>query len=232
MTKLSYTKKTLDIIYQNNSRIFNETSDDNDLTQILEHLNLVIKVSESLSDKDLEVTPLCNEIIADTISSIMSAQMGFYRLAISGLRNILEMACSVFFYYDHKIEYKLFSCADFKADKYVSSIIANNHFFKSDYIQVFYENIKKIETKNDSCSDFLSTTYAGLCDFTHGRYKTLIHKEKLEIAYNKDSFKKFETIYNKVIGAICLMYFLRFNGFSDNTIKQLALKTNAIKDIK
>jgi hypothetical protein len=220
---MSYTKQTLESLLKANSdSIFKETLEQNDLTEILNNLNNIIDLSESFNRVDNDIQPLWNEIISDIISIIFSSLSGHYRLSISGLRNLLELACSAFFYLDHKIEYKLYSNADFIADKYVSSMINDYHFFKTEYIKTFNNSIETIEVKPDSCSSYLTLTYKKLCDVVHGRYKTLTKTDNLIIEYNHNLFKKFETMYTHTLSAICVMYILRFNDISNPNLNKLA----------
>jgi hypothetical protein len=226
---MSFTKLTLDQFSSSINKIFNETSSDNDLSEILENLNSLMEISEKFTNLDSELEFYWNEIISDIISVIYCGISGQYRLAISGLRNILELACSAFFYLDHKIELKLYVNENFKADKYVSTIIHDYNFFKTNYIRTFNPQIDSIQTKDDSVSIYLNTTYAKLCDVVHGRYKSLIKKDKLAIGYSKMHFKKFEDSYVFTLSAIAILYVLRFNDFSNEEIIKLANKSGSLK---
>lgn len=226
---MSFSKITLDHFSSSINNIFNETSLDNDLTKILEYLNSLIEISERFTEKDLELGFYWNEIISDIISVIYCGVSGQYRLAISGLRNTLELACSAFFYLDHKIELKLFMNENFKADKYVSAIINDYSFFKSNYIRTFNSNIDSIQVKEDSVSSYLNVTYAKLCDVVHGRYKSLTKTDKLTIEYSKPQFKRFEKTYFCTLSAIATMYVLRFNDFSNGEIVKLANESITFK---
>ncbi len=225
---MSYTKQTLEHLFKSNSKIFEETLDKTDLTDVLKHLNSLIEISDKVTQYDEELKPIWNEIISDTISIIYSSTSGHYRLAISGLRNILELGCNVFFYIDHKIEYKLYTDSNFKADKYVSSIINDYHFFKTEYIKTFNSSIETNQKKTDSCSQYLNTTYAKLCDVVHGRYHTLTKQTDLTIKFDLGLFKKFESMYKFTLSAIALMYVLRFNDTSNEDITELAKFSNTI----
>lgn len=118
---MSYTKNTLIKIAEAQNKIFEKSIEENDLTDFLTLINSVIYIQEKVIEKDLDLKPLMNEIVSDVISVITTSLQGHYRLAASGLRNILEISCSAIFYFDHKIEYKLYRDFDFKADKYVST---------------------------------------------------------------------------------------------------------------
>jgi len=86
---MSYTKQTLEHLFNSNSKIFKETLDETDLTDVLKQLNSLIEIRDNVIQHDEELEPIWNEIISDTISIIYSSTSGHYRLAISGLRNIL-----------------------------------------------------------------------------------------------------------------------------------------------
>src|SRR5690606_18992345 len=105
------------------------------LTDVLSLINSTLYIQEKIIINNEELKPLLNEIVSDVISVITTAMQGHYRLAGSGLRNILEISCSTIFYKDHPIEYKLYKDFDFKADKYVSTLINEYHFFKTNYIK-------------------------------------------------------------------------------------------------
>lgn len=225
---MSYTKQTLELLFKSNSKIFEETLDKNDLTKILANLNAIIEISEAFNQLDNDIEPIWNEILSDIISIIYASTSGHYRLAISGLRNVLELGCNAFFYLDHKIEYKLYSDSNFKADKYVSSIINDYHFFKTEYIKTFNPSIETIEKKQDSCSSYLSLTYAKLCDVVHGRYQTLTKQTDLKIEFDLSLFKKFEAMYNFTLSAIAMMYVLRFNDTSNQVLNDLVKVSNTI----
>ncbi|MDX3916333.1 MAG: hypothetical protein QHC79_22525 [Pseudosphingobacterium sp.] len=203
--------------------------EENDLTDCLDLINSVFYIQEKFAASNSELDPILNEIVSDIISAISSALLGHYRLATSGLRNVLELSCSALFYLDHKIEYKLYKDFDFKADKYVSTLINEYHFFKSTYIKTFYPNIVNIEKELDSCSSYLSRTYGKLCDVVHGRYLSLTKTNNLTFEYNQSHFSKFKTILEHTLGAFFLLYILRFNDFKNASILNTVKKTNVIK---
>ena len=229
---MSYTKGTLEHFSASINRIFNETISDNDFSIILEYLNTLIEIGGRFAKNNSDLEFFWNEIISDTISVIHCGVSGQYRLAISGLRNTLELACNSFFYLDHKIELKLFMNEDFKADKYVSSIIHEYNFFKSKYIKTFKVDIENIQTGEDSVSNYLSLTYSKLCDVVHGRYKSLTKTDKLSIEYSKSQFKKFEKSYIKTLSAIATLYALRFDDFSSIDINRLVNESKTINAIQ
>lgn len=226
---MSYTKQTLEHFSKSINKIFDETLLDNDLTSILDYLNTLIEIKDRFVKNDNELEFYWNEIISDTISLIHCGISGQYRLAITGLRNTLELACSAFFYLDHKIELKLYVNENFKADKYVSSIINEFHFFKTTYINTFNSKIGTLQTKEDSVSSYLHLTYGKLCDVVHGRYKSLTKADKLTVEYSKEQFKKFEKSYICTLGAIATLYALRFDDFTSIEINFLIKETNTLK---
>lgn len=229
---MSYTKQTFEHFSKSTNKIFDETLSDNDLSCILEYLNTLMEINERFVAKDKELEFYWNEIISDTISSIHCAISGHYRLAITGLRNTLELACSAFFYLDHKIELQLYVNENFKADKYVSAIIQNYHFFKSNYINTFNNKIGILQTKDDSVSSYLNLTYGKLCDVVHGRFKSLTKSDKLSVEYSKEQFKRFEKSYKATLGAIATLFVLRFDDFTSKDINTLALETSTINITK
>jgi hypothetical protein len=218
---MSFSKQTLEQLSTAINQIVVKSQNDNDLTKILESLNSLIEIGERFNKKDNDLEFYWNEIISDTVSVIYCGVSGQYRLAIVGLRNILEMACCAFFYYDHKIELRLFIAEDSKADKYVSTLINDYHFFETQYIRVFYKDIENIQIQTDSISSFLRQTYGKLCDVVHGRYKALTKQDKLIIEYSKPLFKKFEKSYISTLSVIATLYVLRFNDLTNDEIKNL-----------
>lgn len=225
---MSYTKQTLEHFSKSINKIFDETLLDNDLTSVLDNLNTLIDIKERFTQKDAELEFYWNEIVSDTISLMHCGICGQYRLAITGLRNTLELACSAFFYLDHKIELKLYVNENFKADKYVSSIIQEFHFYKTTYINTFNNKIGTIQVKEDSVSSYLNLTYAKLCDVVHGRYKSLTKADKLTVEYSKEQFKRFEKSYICTLAAIATLYALRFDDFTSKEINDLVKKTNTL----
>lgn len=226
---MSFTKLAFNEIFKAQEKIFEESLEHNDLTDILNLINSTIYIQEKIIEKDYELNPLANEIVSDLISVVVTCLQGHYRLATSGLRNILEISCSMFFYYDHKIEYKLYKDFDFKADKYVSTLINEYHFFKSNYVKTFYPDITIKEKENDSCSSYINKTYAKLCDVVHGRYLTLTKTEGLTIEYNQIHFSRFKKMLEYTLAALFLMYMLRFNDFDNIDILNIVKKTNTLK---
>lgn len=226
---MSFTKITFNKILNAQNEIHKETLDNNDLTEILSLINSTIYIQEKIFSKNSDLEPILNEIISDTISVISTALQGHYRLATSGLRNILEISCSAIFYFDHPIEYKLYKDFDLKADKYVSTLVNEYYFFKTNYIKTFYSNIENDQKETDSCSAYLSKTYAKLCDVVHGRFLTLTKIDELKIEYNKELFQKFKTMLEYTLGALFTMYTLRFNDFNNQDILKIVNKTNILK---
>lgn len=226
---MSFTKTTFNKIFNAENKIFSESLDKNDLTDVLNLINSTLYVQEKITNHDSELAPLMNEIVSDVISVISTSLLGHYRLATSGLRNILELSCSTIFYHDHKIEYKLYRDFDFKADKYVSTLTNEYHFFKTNYIKTFFEDIIIQEKSNDSCFNYLNKTYGKLCDVVHGRYLTLTKKEKLTIEYNQSQFSTFKSMLEYTLGALFLMYVLRFNDFTNDDILNIVKLTDTLK---
>lgn len=227
---MSFTKLTFNQILQAQNKIHEKSLEKNDLTEVLNLINSTLYIQEKIKQANPHLEPILNEIVSDVISSIASSLQGHYRLATSGLRNVLELSCSALFYFDHQIEYKLYKDFDFKADKYVNTLINEYHFFKSNYIKTFYPNIIIEEKCTDSCSAYLSKTYAKLCDIVHGRYLTLTKVEGLKIEYNQDQFSKFKNILEYTLGAYFLMYILRFDDFTNKDILHIVKKTNTLKN--
>ncbi|MFD3000297.1 hypothetical protein ACFS7Z_07985 [Pontibacter toksunensis] len=227
---MSFTKITFSQIFEAQSNIFDESLEKNDLTEILNLINSTIYIQEKIIEKDTELEPLMNEIVSDVISVVSTSLQGHYRLSVSGLRNILEISCSAIFYFDHKIEYLLYRDHDYKADKYVSTLINEYHFFKTSYIKTFYSNIITKERGLDSCSSYINKTYAKLCDVVHGRYLTLTRAQELKIKYDQSQFSKFMSMLEYTLGALFIMYILRFNDFENSNIMNIVKKTNTLKD--
>ena len=192
---MSYTKKTLFDLIESNRKIQHETIEDNDLTANLEALNSVMEIGERFSNKDNELGFYWNEIVSEIVSVIHSSISGYNRLALSGLRNILELTCHAFYFYDHKIELNIATVENSKANKYVSALIRDDSFFKTSYITAFNNGTVDLEKNKDVISLFLSQEYSVLCDVVHGRNNTLFKKESLKISYKKADYKQFEKHY-------------------------------------
>ena len=225
---MSHIKHTVNQFISITNLIQKETIDDNDLTNIFNDLNVVIEISERIRLKDTEINFYWNEIISELIAVIYSSISGHNRLSTTGLRNILELSCHAFFYYDHKIELRLSINENEKADKYVSSLIRDFDFFTTKYIKTFYDKISDLESKPDSISDFLKIEYGKLCDVVHGRHASLTKQSILEIKYSKSDFKKFENHFQNVVSLISIMYIIRFDDFTDLSIINAAKKNNLI----
>jgi hypothetical protein len=220
---MSYTKLTFkDNIMKPVNEIQEETLIDNDLTAIFKYLNASIDIRDSLHEIDKEIGGLWNEIIFDLIASIHSAASGFYRSGIVTLRSILEIGACSFYYLDHKVEFSIFQNTNSKADKYVSTLINNHDFFKTKYAKTFFGNIEEIETNSDSISEFLGRQYGVLSDVVHGRYKSLIKLENLDIGYKKKDYKKYESLLLHTLSILAVMYVIRINDFSNEEIIDLA----------
>lgn len=229
---MSYTKKTFENLFNSGFvPLFDKSINDNDLTDLLGNLNLLLEVKDSFSEKESTLNPVWNEIISDAISSIFAALLGQYRLAMSGLRNVLELGCSVYFYLDHPIEFKLYRDEDYKADKYVNALISEFDFFKTKYIRTFHSAISDIEKSNEACSAYLSLTYGKLCDVVHGRYKSLTKIDSLDFKYEKKLFCKYEALFDYTLAAIVLMQALRFDELGKKEYNHLLKKTNTLTNI-
>ena len=219
---MSYVKNQIkEDILEPISLIQVNTLNDNDLTDMLNCLNSMLKISEFLARQDEEIGVMWNEIINDIIAVIHSSISGFYHSASICLRSILELACSSFFYYDHKIEYNLLKNHNYPA-KYVSALVNDYSFFKTAYIESFYKDIRGFEKTEDDIAQRLKKVYADLCDIVHGRYKTLTKTNGLEIGYSKSTYKLFENYFYNVMSIISVMFILRFSYFEDEDICKLA----------
>lgn len=223
---MAFTKKQIkENIIEPVQKIQDKSISDNNLTDMMKCLNVCITISEEFKDKDEEISKIWNEIVNDTISVIYSCVSGFYHSSNIGLRTILELACSSFYFYDHKIEYYLFQNHNHQANKYVSTLVNEYHFYKSDYIRSFYKDIDSIEKEEDIIANKLKSIYSNLCDVVHGRYKTLTKTEGLNIDYNKADLKVVEKNFYDVISIIAVMFILRFNYKKDNELIDLANKS-------
>lgn len=214
-------------------KIQDVTLADNNIDEILENLNTMLNIYEKIKEDDQELIKVWNDIIADIISAIYVGNSGLYRLACISLRSILELACSSFFYYDHKIEYYIFMEHDAKADKYVSTLINDYNFYSTKYIKSFYKEIESVQKKEDSVKEELKNLYIVLCEIVHGKYKYLTKRADLTIEYNKTDFKFFEKLLKRVLSIIAVMYILRFNATvnigEDNDIIKLANKSKVVQ---
>lgn len=229
MIRLSYTKITfIDQIIKPIGVIQEKTLDENDITHVLERLNTIMSVSEKIVSIDNEIGELWNEIISDLLASIYSASAGFYRSAIIVLRSVLEIGCTSFFYYDHKIEYKMFKSENLKADKYVSTLVNDYDFFTTRYIKTFYPQIEEKQKSKNSTSEALKKLYGDLSDSLHGRYNNLTKLEGLEIKYDKILFKRYEKHLFSVLSMLTVLYTLRFNDTINEDIVSLANQSKVV----
>jgi hypothetical protein len=219
-------------IHEQTHKILTETTGDNDLTYLLESLNSILDIKEKFAlENGVDLEPYWNEISSELISSLHAGTIGHIRLALTGLRNILEMACHIFYYLDHRIEYSILRNETGKSDKYVSTLINNEYFFTSKYIKCF--NSDKIhEFGTDKISTFIKNEYSSLCDIVHGRNNTFLKENDLKIEYRKSDYKKFEKHYINICSIISILYITRFNYTDNKKWNELATKTNTIKDLK
>lgn len=165
---------------------------------MLEYINVFISVKEMLQNEDEKVFSIWNEIVSDSIACMYNALSGFYHTANIGLRSILEMACSTFYYCDHKIEHYLYSEQNAKADKYVNTLVDNFDFYKTNYIKAFYPQIDNEEKEVDAVSKYLKKLYSKLCDIVHGRFYTLSKTDELNIEFNMAQFNYFQDNFKNV----------------------------------
>lgn len=226
---MSFTKEVFNNINASIEEIRMQTLDSQDLTIFLEMLDTLLDAKESFVQEDAELGFFWNEIVSDSIAILHSGMSGNYRLAIAGLRNLLEISCHAFYYLDHKIEFKLFVNENGKSDKYVSTLINDHLFFTTKYIKTFFPDIQKIQHGDNTVSNYLSLTYQKLCDVVHGRYDSLTKKDDLRIAYSRPMFEKFKASFRYTIGAVLCMHMLRFNHFSNITANKIVGELNIIK---
>jgi hypothetical protein len=225
---MSLTKEIIQNLNIAANSINHKTIVDNDLTDILNALNVIMEIKEKISNTNSTTDFYWNEIISELLAVTHSSLSGYTRLGITGLRNIMELLCHAFYYYDHPIELKLSVNENLKAERYVSTLVKDYLFYTTKYIKTFYEKIESEEVNTDSVSNFLKTEYADLCDFVHGRNSTLIKKSNLKIEYSKYQFKIFETHFLKISSLVANMYILRFNDKSNNSILDLSKKINLL----
>ncbi|MFF5994426.1 hypothetical protein AAGS61_06675 [Lysinibacillus sp. KU-BSD001] len=226
---MSYTKKVFeDNIIKNVQQIVSTTVERNNIMPLVDIIDSTFEILEGIKKFDLEIGEFWNEITSDIIASINSATSGFYRQGIITLRSVLELGCMSLFYYDHRVEFHLFKEHDAIADKYVSKLIREYNFFTTKYINAFCKNIREIENKEDSVSNYLGTTYKKLSDIVHGRYKTLTKKETLKIEYSQEYFSDFIKHLNSVLSILATMYILRFGDKTNLKIVELANKSRTV----
>ncbi len=138
---MTFTTQTLTQIIKATDAIQKRTMADNDLTEVLKGLYTVLEVSEKNVQKDNRTEFCWNEILSELVAVIHSSISGYSRLGISGLRNILELLCHAFFYYDHPIELKLSVNENSKAKMYVTALVKDHLFFTTRYIKTYLKKL-------------------------------------------------------------------------------------------
>lgn len=226
---MTFTAQTLTQIIKSTSSIQKRTMADNDLTEVLKGLYTVLEVSEKIVQKNSRTEFYWNEILSELVAVIHSSISGYSRLGISGLRNILELLCHAFFYYDHPIELKLSINENIKAKMYVTALVNDHHFFTTKYIKTFNSRIEQLELKPNSISSFLKFEYHQLCDVVHGRHHTLTKQASLKIKYSKTEFKNFEAHFMTITSLIANMYVLRFEDYGNPAVINLAKKLQLLR---
>lgn len=210
------------------SDIHQESMKKVDFQEMLEYINVFISIKEILQMEDEQVFNIWNDIISDSIACVYNALSGFYHTANIGLRSILEMACSTFYYYDHKIEHYLYTEQNAKADKYVNTLVDNFDFYKTNYIKAFYKQIEDQEQDFDAVSKHLKRIYAKLCDIVHGRFYTLSKTNELIIEFDMNQFNYFQDNFKNVISTVVLLFVLRFYESATQEMKEKAQKIGVI----
>jgi len=226
---MSFTTQTLTQIIKATGSIQKKTLADNDLTEVLKGLYTVLEVSEQIIQKNNRTEFYWNEILSELVAVIHSSISGYSRLGISGLRNILELLCHAFFYYDHPIELKLSVNENIKAKMYVTALVNDHHFFTTRYIKTFNAKIEQLEVKPNVISNFLKYEYHQLCDVVHGRHHTLTKQAALKIKYSKAEFKNFEMHFITITSLIANMYLLRFEDYNNPSIINLAKQLKLLR---
>lgn len=221
-------KQIQEILIEPVSSIHDESMKQVDFETMLEYINVFINVKEMLQNKDEKVFNVWNEIVGDSIACMYNAMSGFYHIANIGLRSILEMACSAFYYYDHKIEHYLYMEQNAKADKYVNTLIDNFDFYKTNYIKAFYPQINNNEKEVDSVSKYLKRLYSKLCDIVHGRFYTLSKTDELKIEFNIAQFNYFQDNFKDVISILILLFVLRFNDLATQQMIEKAQQIGVV----
>ncbi|MEX1376514.1 MAG: hypothetical protein AB1Z23_03460 [Eubacteriales bacterium] len=225
---MSYQKIAIEDLFSNLSSIKKSTLDESNLTDLLEYYDLFFEIRNFVNSKDESVGKLWNEIIIELTNVITSLIFGFYRSSLVVLRGVLELSCSSFFYYDHKIEYFIFENHDKSADTYVSALTKNYSFYKTEYIESFYKNIQNEETETNSVSAKLNEIYSKLCDNVHGRYSHLSKIDDFSLKYiPKDCNSSINFITN-TLSIISVLFVLRFNYKSSPSILKLANKSKVV----
>lgn len=226
---MTFTAQTLTQIIKSTGSIQKRTMADNDLTEVLKGLYTVLEVSEKIVQQNNRTEFYWNEILSELIAVIHSSISGYSRLGMSGLRNILELLCHAFFYYDHPIELKLSINENIKAKMYVTSLVNDQHFFTTRYIKTFNAKIEQLEVKPNAISNFLKYEYHQLCDVVHGRHHTLTKQAALKIKYSKTEFKNFERHFIIITSLIANMYLLRFEDYGSSSVVNLARQLQLLK---
>lgn len=226
---MPFTTQSLVQIIKATSSIQKRTMTDNDLTEVLKGLYTVLEVSEKIVQKNTRTEFYWNEILSELVAVIHSSISEYSRLGISGLRNILELLCHAFFYYDHPIELELSINENMKSRMYVTALVNDHHFFTTRYIKTFNSKIERLEVKPNAISNFLKYEYHQLCDVVHGRHNTLTKQASLKIKYSKAEFKNFEMHFMTITSLIATMYILRFEDYDNPSIIKLAKKIRLLR---
>lgn len=228
--KMAYTKEIINnFLFTPVGEIQKETVANNDCAKLLEELNTFLILRDTIIQKSNDIGELWNEMCIDLLSIINSAYSGFYRTAVIGLRSVFEMGCSSLFYLDHPIEFYLFQKENYKADKYVSTLVNDYSFYKTKYIKAFNASFHEIQKEEDVISKYLQRLYAELSDVVHGRYNKLANTNDFHIYYDMKKYKRFEDLYRKTVSILIIMVQLRLNVDIDNIQKYYGI-TGVIKD--
>ncbi|MGI2079683.1 hypothetical protein N5094_04560 [Shewanella putrefaciens] len=208
---MSFSKIEIDNIYSYIEGIKNDTLKSEDISIQLEALDRLMDVSELYVARNFETSFYFNEIKADMVSILVSAISGNYRLAICGLRGVLELACHSFYYPDHIVEFRIFNENNEQATRYVTALISNDSFYTTKYICSFRSDSVFKEVKENAFSERLKLQYKKLCDYVHGRGNSFMKRSNEKIEYDSKYFSDFSCNYLNVISLIILMYELRYS---------------------
>lgn len=214
---MSFTKRQVEKLFQYAAEIKDETLENVDSSSELEAFNLVLNIAEEFRKKHTDLGYYFDEIQSDMLSILQSGLTGNYRLAIGGLRGVLELICHVFYYCDHPLERKIFIDNDECATRYVSSLVQNESFFKTKYIKAFNANSKFEEVKTDAFAHLLVNEYKNLCDHVHGRTRSLTKIESQHISFDIKLYAALSKYYQNIVSILAMMFEFKFPGNEDVT---------------
>lgn len=159
----------------------------------------------------LSTLPLVVEAQDKCVCSIFLCAQGFYKAAISSLRQSLEHMLFAILLSTNDYQYKLWAAGQFDMS-WTQAMDSDNGVFGVRFIQMY---AMELEERSSELLTLAKNTYRECSEYIHGNYEKLT-KPSEKIEFKENSLRIFLDYFDNVRYLICMALLIRYRHIFDD----------------